>query len=64
VLQVWSGQQDLCRRQPSDFFKIVLTGGMDGETSERSAILGALSLYLNFINIFTLLLQLFGQRDE
>jgi FtsH-binding integral membrane protein len=37
---------------------------MDGETAERSAILGALSLYLNFINIFTLLLQLFGQRDE
>ena len=41
-----------------------LYGGMDGETTERSAILGALSLYLNFINIFTLLLQLFGQRDE
>jgi FtsH-binding integral membrane protein len=41
-----------------------LYGGMDGETLERSAILGALSLYLNFINIFTLLLQLFGQRDE
>jgi FtsH-binding integral membrane protein len=39
-----------------------LYGGMDGETSERSAILGALSL--NFVNIFTLLLQLFGQRDE
>jgi FtsH-binding integral membrane protein len=37
---------------------------MDSDTSERSAILGALSLYLNFINIFTLLLQLFGQRDE
>jgi FtsH-binding integral membrane protein len=41
-----------------------LYGGMDGETTERSAILGALSLYLNFINIFTLLLQLFGQPDE
>ena len=41
-----------------------LHGGMDGETSERSAILGALSLYLNFVNIFTLLLQLFGQRDD
>ena len=41
-----------------------LHGGMDGETSERSSILGALSLYLNFINIFTLLLQLLGQRDE
>jgi FtsH-binding integral membrane protein len=37
---------------------------MDGETAERSAILGALSLYLNFINLFTLLLQLLGQRDE
>ncbi len=37
---------------------------MDGETTERSAIGGALSLYLNFINLFTLLLQLLGQRDE
>jgi len=25
--------------------------------------MGALSLYLNFINLFTLLLQLLGQRD-
>jgi len=41
-----------------------LYGGMDGETTERSAILGALSLYLNFINMFTLLLQLFGQKSE
>ena len=39
-------------------------GGMDGEATERSAILGALSLYLNFINLFTLLLQLLGQREE
>ena len=31
---------------------------------ERSAIMGALSLYLNFINLFTLLLQLLGSRDE
>jgi uncharacterized protein len=31
---------------------------------QRAAILGALSLYLNFINLFTLLLQLLGQRDE
>jgi len=37
---------------------------MDGETAERASILGALSLYLNFINLFTLLLQLLGQRDE
>jgi uncharacterized protein len=39
-------------------------GGLGGEIAERSAIMGALSLYLNFINLFTLLLQLLGQRDE
>jgi FtsH-binding integral membrane protein len=37
---------------------------MDGVAAERSSIMGALSLYLNFINLFTLLLQLLGQRDE
>jgi FtsH-binding integral membrane protein len=41
-----------------------LYGAMDGATVERSAILGALSLYLDFINLFTLLLQLLGQREE
>jgi FtsH-binding integral membrane protein len=41
-----------------------LYGAMDGVAQERSAILGALSLYLNFINLFTLLLQLLGQREE
>ena len=39
-------------------------GAMEGEAMERSAISGALSLYLNFINLFTLLMQLLGQRDE
>jgi FtsH-binding integral membrane protein len=39
-------------------------GAMDGVVAEKSAIMGALSLYLNFINLFTLLLQLFGQRQE
>src|SRR5689334_15173082 len=34
-----------------------------GELAEKAAITGALSLYLNFINLFTLLLQLLGQRD-
>lgn len=36
----------------------------DGETMERSAIMGALSLYLNFINMFQFLLSLLGTRDE
>ena len=39
-------------------------GALEGEVAERAAIMGALSLYLNFINLFTLLLQLLGQRDE
>ncbi len=39
-------------------------GAMQGDVAERSAIMGALSLYLDFLNLFTLLLQLLGQRDE
>ena len=35
----------------------------DGTVAGRKAIMGALSLYLDFINLFTLLLQLLGQRD-
>jgi FtsH-binding integral membrane protein len=41
-----------------------LYSAMDGEVLERSAIMGALSLYLDFLNLFTLLLQLLGQREE
>jgi len=39
-------------------------GALEGDVAERSSILGALSLYLNFINLFTLLLNLLGQREE
>lgn len=35
----------------------------DSEWLGKSAIMGALSLYLNFINMFMMLLQLFGQRE-
>ena len=36
----------------------------DGEAYlGKAAIMGALSLYLNFINMFMMLLQLFGQRE-
>jgi FtsH-binding integral membrane protein len=37
---------------------------MDGEAMQRSAIRGALALYLDFINLFTLLLQLIGEREQ
>jgi uncharacterized protein len=39
-------------------------GAMDGDTAERTAIMGALSLYLDFVNLFTLLLQLLGERED
>jgi FtsH-binding integral membrane protein len=39
-------------------------GRMEGDVAARASIMGALSLYLNFINLFTFLLQLFGQRNE
>lgn len=35
----------------------------DSEWLGKSAIMGALSLYLNFINMFMMLLQLFGNRE-
>jgi uncharacterized protein len=36
--------------------------GDDGTIAGRKAVMGALSLYLDFINLFMLLLQLFGNR--
>jgi uncharacterized protein len=39
-------------------------GAMDGDTAERTAIMGALSIYLDFVNLFTMLLQLFGERED
>ncbi|SFS89906.1 Bax inhibitor-1/YccA family protein [Marininema halotolerans] len=36
---------------------------MDEDTHTKVAILGALNLYLDFINIFIYLLRLFGSRD-
>ncbi|MBO9478118.1 Bax inhibitor-1/YccA family protein [Shimia sp. R11_0] len=35
----------------------------DSEWLSKSAIMGSLSLYLNFINMFMMLLQLFGNRE-
>jgi uncharacterized protein len=34
------------------------------EVAGKKAVLGALALYLDFINLFMMLLQLFGQRRQ
>ncbi len=36
--------------------------GADGETARKGAIMGALTLYLDFINLFLLLLRLLGRK--
>jgi uncharacterized protein len=38
--------------------------GGDSTAAAKASIFGALSLYLNFINMFQMLLSLFGQRQE
>ena len=38
--------------------------GDDGTVAGKKAIMGALSLYLDFINMFMMLLQLFGNRNN
>jgi FtsH-binding integral membrane protein len=38
--------------------------GDDQLTAGRKAVMGALSLYLDFINLFMMLLQLFGARRD
>lgn len=38
--------------------------GLDGAVVRKGAILGALSLYLDFINLFLMLLRIFGQGRD
>jgi hypothetical protein len=37
--------------------------GLDGGVIRKGAILGALALYLDFINLFLMLLRILGNRD-
>jgi hypothetical protein len=39
-----------------------MSGAMQGETGAKLAVLGALSLYLDFINLFLMLLRILGNR--
>ena len=43
---------------------LVAIGKMgDATLMAKAAIMGALNLYLDFINLFVMLLQLFGNRE-
>jgi FtsH-binding integral membrane protein len=53
-LTAWDTQ-----RAKSDYFAFAGT-----PHAEKLGIMGALSLYLNFVNLFQLLLTFFGQREE
>jgi hypothetical protein len=39
-------------------------GDLEAGVVRKGAILGALSLYLDFINLFLMLLRIFGQARE
>jgi len=47
----------------TQYIKEMYTANDDGTVAGRKAILGALKLYLDFLNLFLFLLQLFGRRD-
>ena len=36
--------------------------GLEGDAEQRASIMGALALYLDFINLFLFLLRIFGQQ--
>ncbi|MFZ1109992.1 MAG: Bax inhibitor-1/YccA family protein [Rhodomicrobium sp.] len=57
---IFTGLTAYDTQQLKDTYYSYASGGE--ETLGRSAIMGALSLYLDFINIFIALLQLFGDR--
>ena len=41
-----------------------VTGNFDTEAAAKVSVFGALTLYLDFINMFQFLLALFGNRNE
>lgn len=51
-----------CQNLKNDYLTQGQVYGLD--SPEKSALYGALSLYLNFVNIFQMLLQLLGQRED
>ena len=53
-LTTWDTQQ----------IKRLIQQAQDDTTAQRVAIIGALKLYLDFINLFVLLLRIFGSRRE
>ncbi len=44
--------------------QMALTGFADEETARKSAVMGALALYLDFINLFLMLLRILGARRD
>jgi FtsH-binding integral membrane protein len=36
--------------------------GEDGQAAQKASILGALALYLDFVNLFLMLIRLLGKR--
>ncbi|QPQ88911.1 hypothetical protein I6H08_36495 (plasmid) [Burkholderia gladioli] len=52
------GGDDVGLRQ----YKRIYIAGEEGEIAGKKAIMGALALYLDFLNLFLMLMRLFGSR--
>ncbi|MBW2028079.1 MAG: Bax inhibitor-1/YccA family protein [Deltaproteobacteria bacterium] len=50
--------------QKLKYMALTQPAGLEGSVVRKGAILGALSLYLDFINLFLMLLRIFGQGRE
>ena len=50
------------QRITADYVQFAYAAGMDG--ANKRSVYDALSLYLNFINLFMMLMQLLGNRNN
>lgn len=50
--------------QKLKYMALTQPAGLEGSVVRKGAILGALSLYLDFVNLFLMLLRIFGQSKD
>ena len=61
ALAVWGAITDIDLSKVGSIAFMALIG-LTGDAAGRTAIMGALALYLDFINLFLFLLRIFGQQ--
>ena len=62
LICIASGFIGLIAHDTQKIKKINIIGNEGTEEDKKEAIIGALTLYLDFINLFLMLLRIFGRR--